>query len=310
MLGPDTPRDVVIHSWRGQTALAAAARQGNRGLLSTGYYIDLNETAAKHYLVDPLSGDAAKLTPEETARILGGEATMWSEYTPPENIDSRIWPRTAAIAERLWSPQSVRDVDSMYERLAVVSQKLEDYGLTHRTFSEAMLERMSGENDPQALRVLAAVVQPPEGYDREELKKYDTSSALNRLVDAAQPESDVAREFSKLATAIVARQQASERQVQEARDWLILWRDNDAKLAPTLQRSELTVELVPLSLQLKQVATIGLRALDDIEKHHPAEHGASDKDLAFLKAAEKPVAVVRDMVVPPVEILVKAAGAR
>ena len=110
VLQPDTPKDVVIQSWRGPTALAAAARQGNRGLLSTGYYIDLNQSAAQHYLADPLAGDAASLTPEEKARILGGEATMWSEYVTPENVDSRIWPRTAAIAERLWSPQDIRDV--------------------------------------------------------------------------------------------------------------------------------------------------------------------------------------------------------
>ena len=116
--------DVVIQSWRGQASLAAAARQGNRGLLSTGYYINLNKPAAEHYLVDPLGGDAASLTPEQKARMLGGEATMWSEYVTPENIDSRIWPRTAAIAERLWSPQDVQDVDSMYQRLAIVSQKL------------------------------------------------------------------------------------------------------------------------------------------------------------------------------------------
>ena len=111
VLQPDTPKDVVIQSWRGPTALAAAAKQGNRGLLSTGYYIDLNQSAAEHYLADPLAGDAASLTPEEKARILGGEATMWSEFVTPENVDSRIWPRTAAIAERLWSPQDVRDVD-------------------------------------------------------------------------------------------------------------------------------------------------------------------------------------------------------
>ena len=115
----------MIQSWRGPKSLAAAARQGNRGLLSTGYYIDLNQSAAEHYLADPLAGDGANLTPEEKKRVLGGEAAMWSEFTPPEIIDSRIWPRTAAIAERLWSAQDVRDVNSMYARMSVVSDKLE-----------------------------------------------------------------------------------------------------------------------------------------------------------------------------------------
>jgi hexosaminidase len=42
-----TPRDVVIQSWRGQESLAVAARQGNRGILSWGYYLDLNQPASR-----------------------------------------------------------------------------------------------------------------------------------------------------------------------------------------------------------------------------------------------------------------------
>jgi hexosaminidase len=309
VLQPDTPKDVVIQSWRGPTALAAAARQGNRGLLSTGYYIDLNQSAAQHYLADPLGGEGASLTPEQKARVLGGEATMWSEFVTPENVDSRIWPRTAAIAERLWSSQEVRDVDSMYARLALVSQKLQYYGLHHLSSTDLMLQRMSGETDPRYLKVLAAVVQPPEGYEREQLKPYDATSPLNRLVDAVPPESETARRFGELTKRIIAGT-ASPEQWQEARDWLVLWRDNDVKLQPLLEISDLTAELVPVSHTLSQVASIGLQALGDLRDHHAQDAATLQSNLQILKAAEKPEAVLRDMVAPSVESLEQATAVR
>ena len=309
VLQPDTPQDVVIQSWRGQASLAAAARQGNRGLLSTGYYIDLNQSAAQHYLADPLSGDGNSLTPEQRARVLGGEATMWSEFVTPENIDSRIWPRTAAIAERLWSPQEVRDVDSMYERLDLVSQKVEYYGLQHRSFTGFMLQRMTGKSDPQALKVLAAVVQPPQGYERGQLKDYRSFTPLNRLVDAVPPESDTSRKFNDLAK-LIAQGKASPQQWQEARDWLVLWRDNDAKLKPLLGRSDLTEELIPLSQSLSQVAALGLQALDDLNDHRVVSGDGLQNKLDLLKAAAKPQAVLLDMVAPSVELLVQASRNR
>ena len=309
VLEPDTPKDVVIHSWRGPTGLAAAVRQGNRAILSNGYYIDLNQSAAEHYLVDPLGGDGANLTPEQKKLVLGGEATMWSEFTTPEIIDSRIWPRTAAIAERLWSAQEVRDVNSMYARMAVVSDKLEFYGLTHQSFTRPMLQRMSGNADPKYLAVLASVVQPPVGYQREELKEYDWYSPLNRLVDAVPPESNTARRFNEIVAAIVAGN-ASPEQWQQVRNWLTLWRDNDAMLQPSLQRSDMTAELVPVSQALAQVSSIGLRALDDIQNHRLPDATTMQTDIQTLKAAEKPQAVLRDMIVAPVEALVKAATAQ
>ena len=307
VLQPDTPKDVVIQSWRGPKGLAAAARQGNRAILSNGYYIDLNQSAAFHYSHDPLGGDAASLTPEEKARVLGGEATMWSEMVTPENVDSRIWPRTAAIAERLWSPQDVTDVDSMYARLAVVSQHLESYGLNHESFTHFMLQRMSGQSDPQYLAVLASVVQPPEEYQREELRQYDTSSPLNHLVDAVPPESETARQFSELVQAITTGK-ATPGQWQQARAWLELWRDNDARLQPSLASSEITDELIPLSHDLSRVATIGLRALDDLQNHRPVSADLAASNMQLLKTAEKPEAVLRNMIVPPVEALVQATA--
>ena len=111
--------------------MEAAARGGYASILSNGYYIDLIFPASDHYLNDPLPADTT-LTESEQQLILGGEATMWAEYVTDETVDSRIWPRTAAIAERFWSPREVRDVDSMYARLDHMSLLLADVGLRHR----------------------------------------------------------------------------------------------------------------------------------------------------------------------------------
>ncbi len=169
---PGVPKDIVIQSWRGQASLAQAASQGYQGILSNGYYLDLGWSAARHYAVDPLGGAAANLTPEQQKLILGGESCMWSEYVNAENIDSRIWPRNAAIAERLWSPQSVTDPASMYARLRAISARLEWLDLTHQNYYRPMLQRIAGPATPEefaALRTLADVVEPVKDYAREQL---------------------------------------------------------------------------------------------------------------------------------------------
>src|ERR1700756_1708235 len=201
ILHPDLPKNIVVQSWRGQQSLAVAAQQGYRGLLSYGYYLDLMWPAARHYAVDPMSGAAATLTPEQKQLILGGESCQWAEWVTPENVDSHIWPRNAVIAERLWSPQDVVDVNSMYTRLRAVSLELESLGLAHNSARERMLQRMAGTADVAPLRVLAEVVEPVKDYDRwseEQKGPIDFHMPLNHLIDAAYPESDAARQFGDL----------------------------------------------------------------------------------------------------------------
>src|SRR5438270_4327559 len=186
---PGVPKDIVIQSWRGPQSLAAAAQQGYRGILSNGYYLDLGWSAARHYAVDPMSAAAAGLTADQKELILGGESCMWSEYVNAENVDSRIWPRNAAVAERLWSPQNVTDIAAMYARLDVISARLEWLGLTHRSYNRKMLQRIAGAASPEefaALRTLAAVVEPVKDYNREKLAPAEPTSLtpMNRLVDA------------------------------------------------------------------------------------------------------------------------------
>jgi hexosaminidase len=305
VLQPGTPKDVVIQSWRGPQFVGQAAKAGNRAMLSAGYYIDLNQSAAEHYLADPEGDGPTTLTADESKRILGGEATMWSEFVTPENVDSRIWPRTAAIAERLWSPRDTRNVESMYARLAIISQKLEDYGLEHNSSYPAMLTRMSGEPDPLPLRVFGDVMQPPRNYAREQLREYDAFTPLNHMVDAVPPESNTARQFSDMVDRIVAGK-ATREDWDQAQEWLVLWRDNDVQLQPLLSRSDLTKELAPVSTNLHFVSQAGLDAMGYLREHHHAPPVWKAKQIEYLKRSEQPQAVLLNMVAPSVLKLLQA----
>src|SRR5215203_390440 len=194
---PELPKDVVIHSWRGTKALAEAARLGYDGVLSNGYYIDLAFPASQHYLNDPLP-EGHGLSEAEAAHVLGGEATMWAEWVSPETIDSRIWPRTAAIAERLWSPREVNDVNDMYRRLAVIALRLEELGLTHRKNQAMLLRRLAGGGDTSALQTLVSIIEPVKEYRRYQVRPQNMLSPLTGLIDAAQADAPGGREFNKL----------------------------------------------------------------------------------------------------------------
>ncbi|MCA1818288.1 MAG: family 20 glycosylhydrolase, partial [Acidobacteria bacterium] len=221
---PDLPKDIVIQSWRGADSLAAAAKQGYDGVLSAGYYIDLIYPASEHYKADPLP-EGSTLSAAEAAHVLGGEATMWGEWVSPETIDSRIWPRTAAIAERLWSPRGVNDVDDMYRRLAVVSRQLEELGLTHERNQAMMLRRLAGGKDDAALQTLASVVEPVKEYRRYQVRPQTMLSPLTGLVDAARPDSDAAREFAREVDALLADAPRFEAHARDLENTLVAWRD-------------------------------------------------------------------------------------
>ncbi|MGE5207498.1 MAG: family 20 glycosylhydrolase, partial [Chlamydiota bacterium] len=310
ILRPDMPKTIVIQSWRGQASLAQAAKQGYRGLLSNGYYLDLMWPAFMHYDVDPLAGDAARLSPEEQQLILGGEACLWSEYVSPENFDSRLWPRAAVVAERLWSPASVRDVNSMYQRLAVINTWLEWLGNTQVSSFYLMLHRIAGQQNMAPLKVLADVVEPVKDYTREDLVATPPTSftPLNRLVDAVAPESEKGRQFADLAGQVVAGK-GTPAVYAQMRAQLTEWRDNDGRLQPLLQRSFLLKEVAPLSRNLSSCAEAGLQALDYLSRGQRAPAAWASQQLAMLQQALKPGrAQLLLMVAPPVDALVRASG--
>jgi hexosaminidase len=311
ILHPDLPKTIIVQSWRGQASLAEAAKQGYSGLLSFGYYLDLMWPAARHYAVDPMADAAANLTPEEKSRILGGESCQWAEWVTPENIDSHIWPRNAAIAERLWSPQNVTDVASMYARMNAVSLDLEFLGLTHRSARLRMLHRMAGTADITTLRNLADVVEPVKDYDRWDDAKgpIDFHAPLTRMIDAVYPESDAARHLNDLVQTFIQsgyKDQAAEAQI---RSQLTTWRDNDARLHPLLTQTFLLQEDVPLSQNLTAVGAAGLQALDYLDKGQIAPDSWKTQQLAVIAQAKTRQADLLLVVVAPVQQLVEASAA-
>ncbi len=309
ILRPDLPKSIVIQSWRGPKSLAEAAQQGYRGLLSSGYYLDLMGPASAHYAVDPFAVGVAGLSDAEKEKVLGGEACMWTEHVSPENLDSRIWPRAAAVAERLWSAQTVTDVNSMYQRLDEISDWLDAYGLTHNLNYDYMLRRMAGSKNIFALRTLADVVEPVKGYARSNLAKSEPSALvpLNRMIDVAQPESAAARRFSVLVDSFVSGQIKPGVEPQ-IRAMLTKWRDNETKLRPLADKSSFVQEVLPISQNLSALGTTGLQALDYLDRGEKAPDGWKTQQLALVQQASQPKAELLLMVASPVQKLIQASA--
>jgi len=304
ILHEQMPTNIVIQSWRGPRFLVQSARKGYTGILSNGYYIDLIQPAEYHYLNDPVPPDSA-MTVEEKARILGGEATSWAEYVTPETVDSRIWPRTAAIAERLWSAADVRDVEEMYRRMNILSFQLEELGLLHIKNYEMMLRRLTGDQDISALKKLVDVVEPVKIYQRgQQGVSYTQYSPMTRVVDATRPESMTARRFRQLTDQFIKTRDGESQ--AEMSQWLQIWRDNHASLLPVMQASPILWEMEGLSRDLSELAACGMELLPLWRDGKAADEGLKQRTISALAAAAKPRGQTELMVVKPIEKLFKA----
>jgi len=305
ILHQDLPKDIMVESWQNHESLAVAAQRGYKGLLSFGYYLDHLKSAGEYYVVDPVGGPAAPLTAEQKQNILGGEACMWTEFISPETIDSRMWPKSAAVAERLWSAAEVNDVADMYRRLDVVSHRLTFAGARHETNYEPMLRRIAPAAPLQALRTFADALDPTGIEHREVFQRYTQETELNRMADAVRGDSAVVRSLEAnvrewLRTPTPERE-AAIRRVLEA------WRDNDARLTPFGPTSSLLREFLPLSKELAQLGTAGLEAMDRLSARRTDAAWARGQ-AALLERNRHVRLEVRMAAVRPVQLLVEAVN--
>ena len=310
ILTPDIPKNIVIQSWRGTKALIQAAKQGYHGILSNGYYIDLMQPASYHYLNDPIP-DSLELTSDEESRILGGEATIWSEWVTKDIIDSRIWPRTAAIAERFWSPRDINDVDDMYKRLDHINFLLERYGLENISFQPVILRVLTNNQPIEPLKILVDVVRPLEEYERDNLKKYRgyknvQYSPHTLVVDAAVADPKHARDINKLIDKFLQLPEIEE--ANKIKDELIKLQNNHNQLILMINNSPVLKEIEPLSENLSKLAGIGLEALAFIESKTKADTRWNNKANLIVDNARISYCRVQIAIVDAVKKLIDKAG--
>lgn len=320
------PKTIMIQSWQGREAMYKAARQGYTTLLSHGFYLDLHQSAEQHYTIEPLP-DSVKISDAEVKNIVGGEACMWSEWLSPENLDSRIYPRNAVIAERLWSKKNINNVENMYKRLEVMSNHLEDAGSNHERNVLPMLRRLvQRESMPRVeyddllpLKTFTDVLETVKEYRRGQLlgiSNYSVFLPLTGIPDVVRPDARVAREFRwAMKRYLAARGAAGAVATAEADKTLLLrhlqlWKDNHVPLMRIIEQSPRLKELEEHSLLLSMLAQTGLDGLSMLDNNIQATPQWKEVAMLIIQRAKQPRALTDIMIIPAIEELVKVVSAK
>ena len=291
ILTPELPKDAIVQSWRGYKSLDQSAHEGYNAIWSTTYYLDHMGPADYHYLSDPLPADT-KLTKEQASHIVGGEVCAWSEFLSPENIDSRIWPRTAAIAERFWSSRDMNNVADMYRRLDVVSVWLEQDGLQHLSSTNRMLRQISGTEDLGSLGTLGKISSPEGVGPREQMNHHGTPSTqlipLVKLTDAVVPDPPYRRQFAALVDELLNDAPKFAVGSEELTKTFQQWRDMGPGFGALSAKAPVLASASGRVLELEKMGSGGLDALNYLRTGKAPPGNWKDTQLELIKQAETP----------------------
>ena len=327
ILNPSLPKDIVIQSWRGEESLAAGAQQGYAGILSAPYYLDAEKSSAQMFLADPVPANTT-MDAAQQKLILGGEICMWAEQLHPETVDSRVWPRALAVAERLWSPQNDRDVPYMYQRLRQVSLELEDVGLRHIAGPETLRRNLAGRRSPEALDLLASVTEPVSFGDRYDGQHTDGYTSLDRLVDAVAADPPSRQQIAGDVAAIAGREKrlppakgavdtsgdvpegfppSRVEAMADLRQRFLAWQRTTPALLALAQKPRLN-DTAPLALQLGELGALGMQALAYLDARTAPPQGWAEHAQTVLDTAQSGSALVHFSFLASMRRLVAAAA--
>ena len=233
---------------------------------------------------------------------------MWAEHLNARTIDSRIWPRTAAVAERFWSPAAVTDVGDMYRRLETVSIELEGLGLTHLQSGDAALRELAGSEKIDSLRVVAAAMEPVSFGDRYKAQRTDQLTALDRFADALRPDPPARWWIESVVKQFVASPASASPNAGELSTWfgrlLLAAQSQDIRAqmahSPRLRDAAARLDQIPA------LASTAREALQLLAIHQKAPAGWKASHMALIAEARKPSGLVRFVFLDSVTTLVSA----
>ncbi|MDB4920207.1 beta-N-acetylhexosaminidase [Mucilaginibacter sp.] len=264
------PADAIVHKWipsdNGMIKSAGKASDlatHNPVLISEGFYLDVFMPAYVYY-------NNPAFAETDNPNILGGEGAQWTEFADNNNIDGRIWPRAGAIAERLWSPALVNNVDDLYRRLFILSGQLDEQGLSNISNYERALRRLTNGESIEHLQILTDVLTPVKGYRKMVAVMFKPTqtafqtSPLTNVSDIVFVDSETKRKFRHLVEIYLStKDKNAEAQIKST---LILWQQNDVQLQLVFADNKRLLEVQDHSKNLAAAAAIGLDALGKIDK--------------------------------------------
>lgn len=251
----------------------------------------------EHYSVDPI-GDA-KLTKEARKRILGAEATMWSELVTPLTIDSRIWPRTAAIAERFWSAKEVNDINNMRKRLRVVSNQLEELGITHIKNKDLILRNISNYQEINALKTLSNLCEPLKIYSRNKGgTEYKTFSPFTLFADACTADAKDALLFNNEVALFIKNN--DKKYLKVINEYLKIWMNNYMEFS----KMDSNPKIYSLEILSKNLSSISEIIYNSLQKKNIDKEDL-EKSKRLIIELEKPYQDAELMVVKSFNLLIK-----
>ena len=261
-----TPSDIAIQVWKPSMmgpglAVENIVKQGNTAINSRGFYLDHFMPSYFHLMNKDFT---------QTSPWKGGEAAMWSEVVDGEVFEGRVWPRTLAIAERLWTNPVTVDLDEFYTRLFAAENYLEKTGLHLNVSKNAVMKaHLPAEK-------FLTLLTPIKGYKRlmgdMTIPTEERDKAYRNLRDVLRPDSKEAFAFRM--------------QVKE------FLKNGDSKqivgsLQSMLKAAEEAKEIPSIQPLVNSFDTISPKLIDYLGQKNPEKATAL---LAEIKAARKPAA--------------------